>query len=68
MADQVEALRSTAEVSTAVELLYDASVTVGASGMNGGGTAPAHTPKRASQTCKNTATGTVYEWWAKAWH
>lgn len=29
---------------------------------------PTHEPQVATQTYVDTATGTVYEWWAGAWH
>jgi hypothetical protein len=60
MATSIEVLRSTAEVSSASALLYDANVT--------GVGVPTHTPKREAQTYLNVATGIKHEWWANAWH
>lgn len=58
----------TDQLSTPQELMRSANTTIGAAGMNTGGTAPAHTPEVPAQKCTNVATGDVYEWWAGAWH
>ena len=56
------------KLSTREELLKAANVAVNTAGMNAGGTAPAHTPEVAKQTCIDVVTGTIYEWWGGVWH
>lgn len=50
----------TDKVSTRTELLTQQNVS--------GDGDPTHTPELATQTYVDIATGTVWEWWAGAWH
>ena len=50
----------TIQVSSAVELLYNAVVS--------GKGAPSHTPEVAAQVYTDTQTGNQYQWYAGVWH
>lgn len=60
----------TDKVSDREELLKGRNVTIDSTtySYQVSGGSPAHTPEVAAQTCKDAATGQVYEWWAGAWH